>query len=611
VSGTVAAGLALTGATVTVLDETGKAIATAKPVTAAGAYGPITLTGAGPFRVQACGMAGEKALCVWGATMGGTLNLTPLTSAVAVLASGQPPEALMTGAVQGLTDIALATAQNQLRTVLAPALTDAGLASDFDLLAGTLTPGTHTGYDRLLDVVDVGLGVDSKSWVTLGSALGGGWAYLEPGTTTGSLVINAAAANVDHAGIDTLFKSLGAVMPFAAKCSIPTTGLKPLLDANVRASVDFLTAAFSGTDQATQVLCGHMGGLLVGDTETLEKSTLLPALPTRCDFSGADPVCRVKLVFQTAAPAPNAPAGATPKDVLRQVGIDQVVVKRAGAWLLMGNRLEVQASAAARLVLARRVDQTAADVYSRFLDIRIPAWAGLACARASQKDTAGADVALALFKPASGATYLSVWSVAANDPTPSLNAAVGTTRGADIVAVPVPGNAAGDTTARNFARAGRALKIELFSDAACSTPLAGADGGSVSIDLAGQLPITASNMAGQPWPALASASTAALVSLKGAVNTKINFGPVWTASRGDIAMFRAQLCSLDPNCGNRLAAVDLPSAATTAAFTPTVGQPALLASDYKLLRLMGRTPNGLVLQLDAASCTAQATGLGC
>lgn len=608
----VAAGLAMTGATVTVLDETGKVIASAKPVTAAGTYGPITLTGTGPFRLQACGTAGDRALCVWGATMGGTLNLTPLSSAVTVLASGQPPEALMSGAVQGLTDIALASAQNQLRAVLASALTDAGLASDFDLLAGTLTPGSHTGYDRVLDTIDVGLGLDgSKAFVTLGSALGSGWAYLESGTTTGSLTTNAAAAGIDHAGIDTLFKALGAVMPFVAKCSIPSTGLKPLLDTNVRASVDFLLPAFSNTDQATQVLCGHMGGLLVGDTETLEKSTMLPARPTRCDFSGADPVCRAKLIFQTAAPVANAPAPATPKDVLRQIGIDQVIVKRAGTWLLQGNRLEVQASAAARLVLARRVDQTAADVYSRFLDIRIPAWTGLACARASQKDTAGTDVALALFKPTAGATYLSLWSSAANDATPSLNAAVGTTRGTDVVAMPVAGNTAGDTTVRNFMRAGRTLKIELFSDAGCSTPLAGADGGSVSIELAGQLPVTASNMAGQSWPALASASTAALVSLKGAVNAKINFGPVWTFPRSDIAMVRAQLCSLDADCGNRLASLDLPSSATTAAFSPTLGQPALLASDYKLLRVMGRTPNGLVLQLDAASCTAQATGLAC
>lgn len=604
----------MTGSTVRVLDETGKVIASGRPVVAStGAYGPIPLTGTGPFRVEACGSVADKPLCVWGATtMGGTLNLTPLTSAIIVLASNQPPEALMSGPVQGLTDTALATAQAQLRNALAANLSDAGLASDFDLLTGALTPGTHTGYDRLLDAVDVGLGMDSKAYVTLSSALGSGWVYMESGTTAGSISIDlAAAARVDYAGVDTLFKALGAALPFGAKCSSSTLGVKPLLDAAVRASADFLAPAFNNVDQATQVMCGHMGGLLVGDTESLENSKLLLSIPSRCDFTGADPVCRVKLVFQTAAPPANAPATATPKDVLRQIGIDQVIVRRPSGWLFMGNRLEVQASAAARLMLARRVDQAAPDVYSRYLDVRIPAYPGLLCARASQKDSSGADVALALFKPAANATYLSLWSLSANDASPSLNPASGVLRGADAITLPVPLGAAGDTTARNFARAGRALQIELFSDTGCSTPLAGADGGSVNIAVAGQLPIAAPSMAGQPWPVVPAASNAALTSLRGAVNARVNYGPIWTFPRGDVFVSRAQLCSLDPNCGNKLAELELAGNAPGAQLTATIGNLALVASDYKLLRLTARTSDGLVLQLDNASCTAQVAGQPC
>lgn len=595
----------------TVLDGTGKVIASGKDVTpATGAYGPITLTGTGPFRVQACGMAGDRAMCLWGATPnGGTLNLTPLTTAITVLASGQPPEALMTGAVQGLTATALAAAQTQVRTVIAPALTDAGLAADFDLLAGTLTPGTHTGYDRVLDAIDVGWGLDTQAYVTLSPALGSGWAYLEPGTTSGSLAIDASSAKVDHAGIDTLFRALGAVMPVATKCPSPTDGLKPLLDPAARASADLVTS-FTG-DQAVQVLCGHMGGLLVGDTESLEGATLLPAVPTRCDFTGTDPVCRVKLIFKTAAPKANAPAGTTPKDVLRQIGIDQTVVKRTSGWLLLGNRLEVQASATARLVLKRRLDQTATDSYARFLDIRIPAYRGLQCARATQKDTGGSDVPLALFKPVANATYLSLWSISASDATPSLDPASGATRGVDVVALPVPAGAAGDATARNFVRAGRVMKIALFSDGACSTPLAGADGGAISIDVAGQLPITAAHMSGQPWPALAAATGTALTALKGAANARANFTADWTFPRGDAVVSRVQLCSLDASCGNVLAALDLAPTTARAALNPTLGSAALAAADYKLLRLTARTPSGLVLQLDAAACTAQVAGQPC
>ncbi|MFG6485137.1 hypothetical protein ACG04R_00560 [Roseateles sp. BYS78W] len=605
--GTVAAGMAMSGGTVRVLDETGKVIASGKAVSATtGAYGPITLTGAGPFRVEACGTAGDHALCVWGATAGGTLNLTPLTSAVTVLASGQSPEALRTGAVQGLAATDLAAAQTQLRSVLASALADAGLAASFDLLTGALTPGSHTGYDRLLDTIDVGLGLDTKAYVTLGTALGSGWAYLEPGTTTGSLSTDASASRVDPAGVDSLFKSLGAVMPFAAKCPNATTGLTPLLDTSVRASADFLQPAFSNVAQATQVLCGHMAGLLVGDTESLEGATLLPTVPSRCDFSGTDPVCRVKLIFKTTVAN-----GTTPKDVLRQIGIDQVAVRRAGGWLLMGNRLEVQASAVARLVLARRVDQTAPDVYNRYLDLRIPAWSGLQCARASQKDTSGNDVPLALFKPASGATYLSLWSVSSADATPSLDPANGATRGTDLFTLPVPNGAAGDTTARNFVRAGRNVKVELFSDAACSTPLAGADGGSVSIAVAGQLPLVASNMAGLPWPALATAATTALTGLNGAAKAKLTFAPTWTFPRADAVPNRAQLCTTDTTCGSKLADLELAPSALTAALNPTLGTTALQAGDYKLLRITSRTADGLVLQLDAASCTAQVAGQSC
>lgn len=598
-----------TTATVTVVDETGKAIATGKPVTATGAYGPIPLTGAGPFRVQACGMAGERALCVWGATtQGGTLNLTPLTSAVTVLASGQPPETLMTGPVQGLTDAAIATAQTQLRTALASTLTDAGLASDFDLLTGALTAGTHTGYDRMLDTVAVSMGLDGKAYVTLSSALGSGLAYLEPGTSQGSLSIDAAAAAVDHVGIDNLYKSLAAAMPVAKLCP---TALQPLLDPGVRASADIVVPSFSGVQLGSQVLCGHMGGLLVGDTETLEGAKLLPTVPSRCDFTGADPVCRVTLVFQTATPPKGAPPTATPKDVLRQLGIEQTVVKRPGGWLLLGNRLEVQATAVARLVLTRRVDQTAADTYSRYLDLRIPAYPGLQCARASQKDSSGTDVALALFKPVTGGTYLSLWATGASNPAPSLDPASGATLGANAVSLAVPRTAAGDTTARNFIRTGRMLKVELFSDGSCSTPMAGADAGAVTIQVAGQLPVTAVGMTGQAWPAVAATSLTALSDLKGAVNATVSYGPTWDLPRKELAVNRAQLCSLDPNCGNKLAELELAPNATTAKLSATVGLLGLDAKDYKLLRLTGRTPDGLVLQLDNASCANVVAGSPC
>jgi hypothetical protein len=125
------------------------------------------------------------------------------------------------------------------------------------------------------------------------------------------------------------------------------------------------------------------------------------------------------------------------------------------------------------------------------------------------------------------------------------------------------------------------------------------------------LPIVASNMAGQPWPALASAATTALTTLKGAAKAKLTFAPAWTFPRADAVPTRAQLCTTDATCGSKLADLELAPSALTAALNPTLGTTALLASDYKLLRLTARTADGLTLQLDAASCTTQVSGQPC
>ncbi|MGQ3055528.1 MAG: hypothetical protein ACT6S0_27380 [Roseateles sp.] len=588
----------MTGATVRVLDPTGKVIATGRPVSATtGAYGPVPLVGQGPFRVEACGTVGDVPLCVWGATNnGGTLNLTPLTSAITVLASGQAPETLMGGAAQGLTNAALSSAHTQLRAAVAPALADAGLASDFDLLAGPLTPGVHTGHDRALDAVAVGLGFDTRAFVTLSSRLGAGTAYLEPGTTQGSFSIDPAAAGLDLIGVDALFASMNTAMATNTSCQ---PGLNAVFDANVRASLDPGTT-FGGT-LAAQVICLRLAGVL-GDGEVLFGGKLLPTTLGRCDFDGGDPVCRVNLVFQNS------------KGFQRRLGSEQAAVRRPTGWTFLGNRLEVQASANARLVLVRRVDAAAPDSYARYLDISIPAVGvsggdALQCARVSQKDGSGADVALALYKRGSG-SLLSLWSISSNDATPSLDPATGATRGANVVALPVPNGAAGDATARNFARAGRALKIELYGDAGCTTPLTGADGPVISVELAGLLPIAATSHSGQPWPALSGASHTSLASLKGAANATISYGPAWALPRRDLALNRAQLCT-DAACNTKLAELELTAGALLAAFNPPLGGTALAAADYKLLRITGRMPDGLVLQLDSQSCAAQVASLRC
>ena len=615
-SGIVAAGLALTNGTVRVLDGAGNAVTVSNKNVAAstGAYGPITLGSAIPYRIEACGTVGDKPVCLFGATnVGGTVNLTPLTSAIAVLASGQPPEALMKEKVKALrlTDADITAAQMQVRNAVAPALADAGLASDFDLLAGALTPGSHTAQDRLLDTVSVAFGTDTKAYVALSSRFGTGVAYLEPAVAQqGGLSLHAAAATLDLLALNALFTAMNAAMVPASKgndgCA---ANLTPLLDANVRATAYTSTppsggetANGEGAGLSSQLLCLMLGGTL-GDWGSIFGGKLLPPVIAGCDFGATAPVCRVSFVYMTT------------KGLLRPLGIEQAAIQHADGWKFLGNRLEVQAKASARLVLARRLDAAsttpAPDTYTRQLDIAIPVVGGLQCARASQKDASGADVPLAIFKRHFEGRYLSLWSLGSANPAPSLSAGSGALRAADVTAVPVPNGAAGNATARNFARAGLTLKIELFSDMGCTTPLAGADGDSLLVDVAGHLPVSAAGMSGQPWPTLTPAAATSLIDLKGSVNATVKFGPTWTFPRNDVAVERARLCTLDPDCTIKLVELDLASNATGAALTANVGNLALAAKDYKLLRITARTSDGLVLQLDAASCPAQIAGQPC
>lgn len=596
-SGTVAVGAALSGATVRVLDATGKTIASGKAVDPkTGAYAGIALSGGGPYRVEACGLLAGRQRCVWGATTtGGKLNLTPLTSAVTVLAGNQSPEGLMSGAVQGLSDTALAAAQTRLQAALAPALTDAGLAADFDFLLGSLTPNTHTGYDRLLDTIQVNLGQDgSSAFVQLTPRVGAGLAHLTPSATLGSLTVDAKAASLNLIGLDTFVQSMQTATANEAAC---TGTFAALVDAAAQYS---LTGIPTGTGPAgvSQLFCFRLKGLIPAGAEPLYGGTLLRPEINRCDFSGTDPVCRLNsLNWQTTLGDP------------RVLAVEQLLVQRPSGWRFLGNRLSVQASATARTVLTRRVDAAAPDAQYRYLDIAIPVTSGLACAKVSQKDSNGASVVLGYYKPGSGGAYLSLWSVSLSDGTPSLNPNSGTTLGAGIVALPLTGDAAGDTVVRNFAQAGQNLKLELYTDAACTAAWTGPDGAAINLDLQGLPPFAGPPLAGQPWPTLAAATNTALSTLKGAAAAKATLAASWTAARAGNAMNSALLC-VDVACALPLAQLGLAGSAASASLSGTLAAP-LAATDFKQLRLLGRAADGTVLQADYQSCASVAAGSVC
>jgi glucoamylase len=168
-SGTVAVGNALSGATVTVTDVNGKT-ATATSV-ASGAY-TVSLSGlTAPFVISASVPSGVSttlySVVASSATPGGadlTVNVTPLTTAVAALlaADGDPVSLMQSGASSALTPASVSAAITKLDTALGTILTANGLSpSSFDPIGGAFT-ADQTGADAVIDLVSVTPSVNGK-----------------------------------------------------------------------------------------------------------------------------------------------------------------------------------------------------------------------------------------------------------------------------------------------------------------------------------------------------------------------------------------------------------------------------------------------------------------
>ncbi|WP_144006672.1 hypothetical protein [Pelomonas sp. KK5] len=581
----------MSNVTLSILDATGKSMASNTSVPASGSYGPIALaSGTGPFRLAACGYAVDRYTCLYSVTQsGGTAQITPLTSAVVLLASGVNPSSPMSGAVTGLSATAVAAAQGQLQTALAPALADAGLASNADLLTTALTAGSRSGYDRLLDSVAVTVGQDGSPYVQLESRMGGGIVTLTGTGVGGELTIDAGAAGVTLAGISTLFTQMTAAMASASACSANMPGL---MAPNAR--MNLANIAFTGADIGAG-LCNVIGTGIFSDGTYKYGTKLLAPQLGRCDFSGSTPVCRVSMVAQT-------PAGA----LLTFAQNQSVAWQGNGTWLFYGDAQPFPTSAEVRVQRLRRVDGGAqVDSYLRSIGVGISTLSGALCARVTQADPNGGDVTLAYMKPGTGSTNLSIWTVDAVNGQLSGDPTTGAIRGNDDRWIPLPDGSDGDALVRNFA-VGHSLKVALYSDDSCSTPAS-----TFSLDLAAVPPLSTA-LASQPWPSLATASATALAGLKGAAAAKVNLSASWTLPSPPPALSTAQLCT-DSLCntGSILATLPVAPGALTAALSATLGSTALDASSFKQLRLNARNGDGLLLQADFQSCTTAAPGSAC
>lgn len=604
--GSVAVGTPITDGKLRVLDGTGATVVADVAIAADGTYPAITLTGTAPWRLEACGYAGANYRCMYSVAQAeGTANVTPLTGAIMLLASGQAPESLMSGSASGLSATAVAAAQNTLLTSLAPVLADAGVSASLDLVTGALAAGSRTGYDRVLDAVGVSTGTDTRPFVQIVPRLGSGNLYMEQGSATvGTLAVNSGAATLSLQGLETLFTRMTAAARTAITCADASTGMSSLLSSGASLSMGQGSAS-SGAAAVGQGLCRFLAGG-GGEPSRLGSHFMNPMLG-RCDFSGTAPVCAVSFAVQ------GADGG------VEQVGNGMGVSFEGGGWKFKGNLHAVTISASARVQRSRRIDSgsgTVADQYSRALAFEIPALSGLACAKVAQRDATGALVTLALFKPHAGGGLerLSAWRSTMDGASRSMDPAIGNTRSADDTWLELPEGDAGDTAVRNFYRGGREVTVSLYSDSQCSAPFTVAGRSSFEIEVEGVPPVWAA-LPDLPWPNLSDSAKAALRGLVVSASSSADLAVAWGYTRAPVGVDSITYCSDRALCGSggagRLADVNLrPSATSTVLRVSTAGS-AVEASSYKMLALYGRTSDGMGLQSNHMSCPTVAAGLSC
>jgi beta-lactam-binding protein with PASTA domain len=161
IGGTVASGTSLVG-TVSVYDSS----ASAQPRSTGGAIGTggqysVTATGfTAPFLLQATGQVGGQGPTVSlyaVATAGGTVNITPITTLIALNMAAGNLQSLMTGStgtLPSLTATDLGDQNTGMDTLLSSVLTAEGLSATYNFSTTAFTAGS-AGYDKLLDTVTI------------------------------------------------------------------------------------------------------------------------------------------------------------------------------------------------------------------------------------------------------------------------------------------------------------------------------------------------------------------------------------------------------------------------------------------------------------------------
>lgn len=595
--GTVAVGAPITNGKLKILDATGAVVASDVAIDANGQYTGVTLTGPAPYRLEACGYAGSNYTCVYSvASAAGTANVSTLTTATVLLATGQAPGSLMTGSAPTLTTDTIATAQTQLQTSLANVLSAAGIGR-LDFISADLSAGSRTGYDGVLDAVGVSIGQDANAFVQITPRLGQGNLYLEQGRTTGAVTGAVSAESLQMSGLETLFQNMSQSLASAAACASTATGIARSLASTVQMSLGEGEAAH-GVAQVAAGLCGFFATGDDGNSPIWGARFLSPTLG-RCDLSGASPVCAVSFVLQSA------------QGDVQPVGSGMAVTKEGGVWKFMGDLIPIQIQATAKAQRTKRIDlATPIYDYDRALAFEVAAIDGLACAKVSQRTADGAASTIALYKRHPGATgqrRLSLWTTNGVSWTPSMDPSAGGTRSADDTWIALPEGDAGDAVVRNFYRGGRSVNVALYSDAACSAPFVVAGRSDFDVEVDGVPPVWAS-MPSLTWPELDATSQAGLRALSLGSGSTGSIQAAWTFPHGPLGLNGATLCGDRGDCGDggssRLGSASLRASGTSVTLALRNPGNALAANDAKTLALYGNSADGVGMQSNFSSCPA-------
>ncbi|MBC7701321.1 carboxypeptidase-like regulatory domain-containing protein [Aquabacterium sp.] len=600
-SGTVAVGAPMADALVRILDSAGNVVSSGVSVDAAGAFTGVTLTGTGPYRIEACGHVGDNYRCVYSVSQGaGVANVTPLTTAAVLLATGDSPEDLMNGPGTSLDATSIAAAQTTLRTGLAGILADAGVPSNFDFISGDLSAGTRTGYDRVLDSVGVTTGEANLPFVQITPRLGTGNLYLESGAAPqGTLTVDSQAASVSLTGIETLFQNMSLAMANDTACRANLPGL---LATTASMSFDGPSPA-QGSSDVGALMCDFIGTSNQGPGFGV--SFVSPTLG-RCDLSGTDPICRVSFVLKLQDGS------------LQSIGEEMAVVRQAQTWKFKGDVNPIGIHANAALQRTQTFDSSGAVAFtehSRAFQFDIQAITGLQCAKVSQKDASGAEVLLAYYKRYSGSPQrLSAWRDSSSNLLSNPTDSGGQLRSSDDTQIQLQPDAGGDAAITNFYRGGRTVKVTLYTDANCSSAMVLDGRSEFEVDMMGVPPLSG-RMVNFPWPTLTDSTVSSLRSLTLATGASTTFNASWTFARGYTGLDSASFCS-DRQCGDQSSARigDLGFSSAAQSVAVPLANPGngitVTASGFKMLVLYGRTGEGMGVQNNFVYCSGTIDSFG-